>query len=69
MVKSKMPNPQEFADDVKNIYPDGNIKDAQELKNLITTVGLNMVRDFLYGNASSKQPLKNHREKQYPSFF
>ena len=28
---------------------DGNIKDVQEFKNLITTVGLNMSRDFLYG--------------------
>ncbi len=30
---------------------EGNVKDVQELKNLITTVGLNMVRDFIYGIA------------------
>lgn len=27
---------------------DGNVKDVQEIKNLITTVGLNMIRDALH---------------------
>lgn len=31
---------------------DGNIKDEQVLKNLITTVGLNMLRDGLYGDVN-----------------
>ncbi len=32
--------------------PDGNVLDVQEMKNLITTVGLNMLRNGLYGDVS-----------------
>ena len=32
--------------------PEGRILDVREFRNLITTVGLNMVRDFLYGDVT-----------------